>query len=145
MNIPVSGTQEDSIQPMEFLKSINCSFMGLGVVPTNEQRINAIGLWLKSDSPVEEWFNNMTTPKGKYANLEQSFKQCFPNIEKMKKDKLELERELVEMRIKPEELGITEKYQGEDIYTHIVFTEKVLNLAKQAKMETTTSLGLVTL
>ena len=81
----------------------------------------------------------------KYANLEQSFKQHFPNVEKMKKDKLELERELAEMRIKPEELGITEKYQGEDVYTHIVFAEKVLNLAKRAKMEMTTSLGLVTL
>ena len=104
MNIPeFSGMQDDSIQPTEFLKSINCSFMSSGVVPTNEQRINAIRLWLKSDSPAEEWFNNVTTPKDKYVNLEQSFKQHFLNVEKMKKDKLELERELAEMRIKPEE------------------------------------------
>ena len=63
----------------------------------------------------------------------------------MKKSRLELERELVDMRIKPEDLGITEKYQGKEVYTHIIFTEKIIDLAKWAKIETTTSLGLFTL
>lgn len=39
------------------------------------------------------------------------------------------------MRIQTEELGKTEKYREEDVYTHIIFAEKVLNLAKQAKIE----------
>ena len=63
----------------------------------------------------------------------------------MKKTKLELERELAEMKIKVEDLGMTEKYRGEDVYTHMVFAEKILDLAKQAKIETTMSLGLFTL
>ena len=63
----------------------------------------------------------------------------------MKKSRLELERELADMRIKPEDLGITEKYQGEDVYTHIIFAEKIIDLAKWAKIEATTSLGLFTL
>ena len=46
------------------------------------------------------------------------------------------------MRIKPEELGRTEKYWGEDMYTHVIFTEKIIDLALRAKIETTTSLGL---
>ena len=101
-----SGTQEDLIQPTDFLKNINRSFMSSSVTPTDEQKINAIGLWLKSESPAEEWFNEINTPKDKYANLEQSFKQQFPDVERMKKSKLELERELAEMRIKPEDLGV---------------------------------------
>ena len=51
----------------------------------------------------------------------------------------ELERELGAMRIKTEELGKTEKYKGEDVYTHIVFAEKILDLAKRAKVEESTS------
>jgi hypothetical protein len=43
------------------------------------------------------------------------------------------------MRIKTEELGKTEKYRGEDVHTHVVFAEKILDLAKQAKMEESTS------
>ena len=63
----------------------------------------------------------------------------------MKKTKLELERELAGMRIKTEDLGTIEKYRGEDVYTHVIFAEKVLDLAKHAKIETTASLGLFTL
>jgi hypothetical protein len=32
-----------------------------------------------------------------------------------------------------------EKFRGEDVYTHTIFTEKIIDLAKQAKIETTTS------
>ena len=116
MNITeFTGTQEDPIQPTDFLKNINHCFMSSGVTPSDEQKINAIGLWLKSESPAEEWFNDEATPKDKYINLEQSFKKWFPNIERMNKSRLELERELADMRIKPEELGKTEKYRGEDV------------------------------
>jgi hypothetical protein len=51
----------------------------------------------------------------------------------------ELEREIGAMRILTEELGKTEKYRGEDVHTHTIFAEKILNLAKQAKIEATTS------
>ena len=132
------------IQPTEFLKNINCSFISSGITPTDDQKINAIGLWLKLESPAEEWFNDVNMPKDKYTNLEQNFKQQFQNVERMKKSRLELERELVDMRIKPEDLGIMEKYRGEEVYTHIIFTEKIIDLAKQAKIEAT-SLGLFTL
>lgn len=127
---------------MEFLKIINCSLMSSGIIPTDEQKITTVGLWLKSNSPAEEWFNDAATPKNKYTDFKHSFKQWFPNVEKMKKTKLELERELAGMRIKVENLGKTEKYRGEDVYTHIVFAEKVLDLAKQAKIERTANLAL---
>jgi hypothetical protein len=51
-----------------------------------------------------------------------------------------LERELGAMRIRTEELGKTEKFRGEDVYyTHMIFAEKVLDLAKRAKIEGSTS------
>ena len=139
------GMQDDPIQPTEFPKNINRSLMSSGVIPTDEQKITMVSLWLKSESPAEEWFNNIPTPKNKYMDFEQSFRQQFPNIERMKKTKLELETELVEMKIRVEELGKMEKYRGKDIYTHVVFAEKILDLVKQAKIKKTTTLGLFTL
>jgi hypothetical protein len=38
-----------------------------------------------------------------------------------------------------EELGKMEKFRGEDVYTHTIFAEKIIDLAKQVKIETTTS------
>ena len=62
--------------------------------------------------------------------LDQGFKTRFPNIKKATKTVPELERELGAMRIKTEELGKMEKYRGEDVYTHMIFMEKVIDLAK---------------
>ena len=42
-------------------------------------------------------------------------------------------------------LGKTEKYRGKDIYTHVVFAERILDLVKQVKIKTMTTLGLFTL
>ena len=94
---------------------------------------------MKSDLPAEEWYNDANTPKKSWTELEQEFKTRFPNTKKATKTAPELERELGAMRIRTEELGKTEKYRGEDVYTHMIFAEKILDLAKQAKIETSTS------
>ena len=108
---------------------------------TNEQKVGLFKLYLKSDSLAEEWFNDTKTPKKTWTALEQEFKDRFPNIKKAMKTvpELAMERELGAMRIKTEELGKTEKYRGEDVYTHMIFTEKILDLAKRVKVEGSTS------
>ena len=138
-NIPeFAGTQEDNTQPTEFLKMIKRSFLA-NATSTDEQKVGLFELYLKSDSPAEEWFNDANTPKGTWAELEQEFKIRFPNVKKATKTAPELERELGTMRITTEELGKTEKFRGEDVYTHTIFAEKILDLAKRAKVETSTS------
>ena len=138
-NIPeFAGTQEDKTQPSDFLKSVKRSFVAGGAT-TDEQKINILELYLKSDSPAEEWFNDAKTPKKTWTELELEFKVRFPNVKKATKTAPELERELGTMRITTEELGKTEKFRGEDVYTHTIFTEKILDLAKRAKIETTAS------
>ena len=138
-NIPeFAGTQEDSIQPSDFLKMVKRSFLTSGTT-TDEQKISLLELYLKSDSPAEEWFNDTATIKKTWAGLEQEFKTRFPNVKKATKTAPELERELGTMKIKTEELGKTEKYRGEDVYTHMIFAEKILDLAKRAKIEASTS------
>ena len=138
-NIPeFSGTQEDSTQPTDFLKMIKHQLLASGTT-ADDQKINFFKLYLKSDSPAEEWYNEVKGTKKTWDALEQGFKNRFPNIKKATKTSQELERELGAMRITTEELGKTEKYRGEDVYTHMIFAEKILDLAKRAKVETSTS------
>ena len=138
-NIPeFAGTQEDTIQLSNFLKMIKRSFLANGTM-TNKQKNGLFELYLKSDSPAEEWYNDAKTPKGTWAELEQEFKKRFPNVKKATKTAPELERELGAMRITTEELGKTEKYRGEEVHMHMIFAEKILDLAKRAKIETSTS------
>ena len=138
-NIPeFSGTQEDKIQPSDFLKAIKRSFLASGTT-TDEQKIGLFELYLKSNSPAEEWYDDNATQKKVWADLEKEFKTRFPNVKKATKTAPELERELGAMRIKTEELGKTEKYRGEDVHTHMIFAEKILDLATRAKIENSTS------
>jgi hypothetical protein len=129
-NIPeFSGTQEDKTQPSDFLKAIKRSFLASGTT-ADDQKVGLFKLYLKSDSPAEEWYNDAKTPKKMWLELEQEFKSRFPNIKKATKSTPELERELGVMRITTEELGKTEKYRGEEVHTHMIFAEKILDLAK---------------
>lgn len=138
-NIPeFSGTQEDKSQPSDFLKAIKRSFLA-NATTTDVQKVGLFELYLKSDSPAEEWYNDAATTKKTWAELEQVFKVRFPNTKKATKTAPELERELGAMRITTEELGKTERYRGEDVHTHMIFAEKILDLAKRAKIEESTS------
>ena len=133
-----SGTHEDKTQPTDFLKAIKRAFLASGST-TDDQKVGLFELYLKSDSPAEEWYNDGKTPKKTWAELEQEFRTRFPNTKKATKTAPELERELGAMKITTEELGKTEKYRGEDVYTHMIFAEKILDLAKRAKIEASTS------
>ena len=138
-NIPkFSRTQEDSIQPSDFLKMVKHSFLATRMT-SDSQKIDLFELYLKSDSLAEEWYNNAKTPKKVWAELELEFKKIFLNVKKAMKTTLELERELGAMRITTEELGKTEKYKGEEVYMHMIFAEKILDLAKHMKIENSTS------
>jgi hypothetical protein len=133
-----AGTQDDAVQPLDFLKMIKRSFLANGTT-TDDQKVGLLELYLKSDSPAEEWYNDANTPKKTWTGLEEEFKKRFPNVAKAKKTATELERELGAMRMTTEELGKVEKYRGEEVYTHMIFAEKILDLAKRAKIETSTS------
>ena len=57
-----SGTQEDKKQPTDFLKAIKWAFLTNGTM-AEDQKISLFELYLKSESPAEEWYNDRGTPK----------------------------------------------------------------------------------
>jgi hypothetical protein len=84
-----SGTQEDKIQPSDFLKAIKRLFLA-SRTRTDNQKIGLFELYLKSDSPAEEWFNDAKTPKKTWLKLDLEFKTRFPNIKKATRTAAEL-------------------------------------------------------
>jgi len=99
----------------------------------SEHIIESFGDHLKYASPADEWFHELET-RTMWKDVEKVFLECFPPVERAKRTETELERELCELRLKVEDLGKKEKYVGEEVYTHVIFAEKALSLAKQAKI-----------
>jgi hypothetical protein len=73
-NIPeFSRMQDDKTQPSDLLKAIKRSFLANGTT-SDDQKIGLFELYLKSDSPAEEWYNDAATPKKMWTELENEFK-----------------------------------------------------------------------
>jgi len=130
-----SGEPGDDVQPGEFLKTF-CRFTTYAHITENSSIIESFGDHLKYGSPADEWFGKLNTTASMWKDVEKAFLERFPLVEKAKRTETELERELCELRLKVEDLGKKEKYAGEDVYTHVIFAEKALSLAKQAKIHT---------
>ena len=103
-------------------------------IKENEQIIDSFGDHLKYASPADERFQDLDKKMLTWKQVEAAFLDRFLPVERAKRMETELERELCELRLKVEDLGKKEKYAGEDVYTHVVFAEKALSLAKQAKI-----------
>ena len=63
----------------------------------------------------------------------------FPGVQKAKKSLVDLERELSMLKLDKKTLATTMSYGGQDAWSHVVFAEKALDLAKQAGIEMTRS------
>jgi hypothetical protein len=140
MSVPVtvrsfSGDPDDDVQPGEFLKTFR-RFITYAHITKNSNIVDSFGDHLKYGSPADEWFAELDTSTSTWKEVEKAFLERFPPVAKAKRTETELERELCELRLKVDDLGKKEKYGGEDIYTHVIFAEKALSLAKQAKIST---------
>lgn len=105
----------------------------------DEERIENFGDHLKTGSPAEEWYLDTATPKTSWTAFQTAFQTRFPGVVKAKKTGTDLERDLQAMRLKPEDLGKTEKFGGEEVWTHMVFADKALDLAKRVGIDSGSS------
>ena len=110
--------------------------MNMGNITEDACMISSFENYLKYNSPADEWFKDQEATQKKWKELEKAFLIRFLPIQKAKKSESELERELCELRLTVEELGKKVKYAGEDVWSHVAFTEKALSLARQAKINT---------
>ena len=125
---------------MDFLKKFNRA-MREARVSSDTTLVKAFGDYLKTDSPAEEWYTNQDTAitQATWDGLETAFKTRFPGVQKAKKSPADLERELSELKLERKTLATTVAYGGQDAWSHVVFAEKALDLAKRAGIEKTRS------
>lgn len=135
-----SGDGGDKQQPVDFLKKFNRA-MRESRVTSDTALVKAFGDYLKTDSPAEEWYTEQDTlvTRPTWGNLEAAFKARFPGVQKAKKSPADLERELSELRLDKKTLAATVDYGGQDAWSHVIFAEKALDLAKRAGIEKTRS------
>jgi hypothetical protein len=125
-----SGTGNDEVQPSEFIKIFRRATRGS--FTDEESWIDGLGDYLKTGSPAETWFFRAATPKKAWPSFKTAFEKEFPDVDRAEKTPQDLERELLAMRLRPESLGKTERYANDDVWTHVVFAQRALDLARRA-------------
>jgi hypothetical protein len=135
-----SGDGDDKQQPVDFLKKFRRAMRDTRTTQ-DALLVKAFGDYLKTDSPAEEWYTNQNTltTAPTWDALEIAFRNRFPGVQKAKKSLADLERELSMLKLDEKTLATTMSYGGQDAWSHVVFAEKALDLAKRAGIETTRS------
>ncbi|KAF8873067.1 hypothetical protein BD779DRAFT_1679411 [Infundibulicybe gibba] len=110
-----SGETTDQVQPDDFIKALNMFIYTAGAME-DADRIKILGSCLQSRSEADEWFKENIKDAGSAGRS------------------AEYQRELQELRLTTEELGKKITYAGAEVYTHIAFAHKILDLAKKAKI-----------
>ncbi|KAG5649712.1 hypothetical protein H0H81_002398 [Sphagnurus paluster] len=133
-----TGELKDGVQPENFLKEFR-KYIRACALTSDAKKISAFGDFLETDSVADEWFKYAATPKTNWNTFESVFSTKFPGIKKAARTTMELEREFQGMRLKVKDLATMETYGGVEVWTHVAFAEKVLDLARRAKIDTVTS------
>lgn len=125
-----AGTGNDEVQPSEFIKIFRRATRGS--FTEEESWIDGLGDYLKTGSPAETWFFRPATPKKAWPAFKAAFEKEFPDVGRAEKTSQDLERELLAMRLRTETLGKTERYANDDVWTHVIFAQRALDLARRA-------------
>jgi hypothetical protein len=129
------GEVDDKEQPGDFLRRFRSEMRAEGI-KDNVDKIGAFEDFIRVNSTADEWYQKLgNAEKASWSAFEKAFKERFPGIEKATKSNTELERELQGMRLRSEDLGKTEIVQGTEVYTHIAFANRALQLAKRAAID----------
>ena len=125
-----AGTGNDEVQPLDFIK-IFCR-VTRGSFTDEESWIDGLGDYLKMGSPAESWFLKDDTPKKVWSAFKAVFETEFPDMDRAEKITQDLERELLLIKLHTENLGKTECYANDDVWTHVAFAQHALDLARHA-------------
>ena len=107
---------------------------------SNDTRKQQFRNFLQADSATDEWFDELTQDDTKdWDSIETAFRKRWPRKKAVKKTAEEYEEEITGLKLKMEDLGKKEKTAGREVYSHIVWADKMLTIIRGAKLETTTT------
>ena len=132
---PFHGDREDE-NPEDFLRSF---FRRMGT-SNDDVKKQQFKYFLQADSAADEWFEELQqADKKDWSAIEEAFNKRWPRKKAAKKTTEEYEEEITGLRLKMEDLGKKEKIAGREIYSHIVWADKMATVVKGAKLDTTTT------
>ena len=89
---------------------------------------------------ADEWFADLIDSEKKtWGDIETAFKKRWPRKKQVKKTDDEYEDEVMERKLRVEDLGEKEKVAGREVYSHIAWADKMATSVKGAKWEKTTN------
>jgi hypothetical protein len=93
-------------------------------------------LCLEVKSPADKWFQNLDLAvKTDWAQLEPTFRLQWVAHQAPEWTKLEKTKDLLNHRLKPEDVGEMVPFQGTSEYTHVVWAEEVQAMAQDLEID----------
>jgi hypothetical protein len=130
---PFQGDKEDE-NPEDFLRAFYRR-MGNG---NDDTRKAQFPYYLQADSVADEWYMDLTDGEKKtWVDIEAAFRKRWPRKKQVKKTDEEYEDEILNRKLKTEDLGKKEKVAGRDVYSHVAWADKMATSIKGAKLEKT--------
>jgi hypothetical protein len=108
-------------------------------VTVDYDKIQRFRLYLTPDSPAKEWYIDMGSQNTAWADFEAEFRDRFPGIQKAKKIPMELQREMLDLALRMEELDKMSSYGGIEVEMYKVHAKKLLELVKCTKIDAGTA------
>ncbi|TFK18541.1 hypothetical protein FA15DRAFT_565340, partial [Coprinopsis marcescibilis] len=125
---------KDTVSSKDFLKDIKICYRSA----SEEQKTDYIADHLGTNSPAEKWYDGLGGDvKKTWATFEAEFFKQFPPPQEAKRGKEEVERELLSAELLASELGKMVQKGGTDVWAHVAFADRLLQLAKEAGIEKT--------
>lgn len=121
---------DGKMSPGEFIRRFMREMKG----GTEEDRLENFEYYLKEGSEADEWFRGLVADKKKkWADLKAEFDTRFPGVKKAKASPVEIERELIDMRLPDDDVGV--KNPETEAYKHVEFANRLMAKARAAGIE----------
>ena len=128
---PFQGDKEDEC-PKSFLRA----FFRRMADKSDKTRKVQFAYYLQPYSVADDWFANLLDEEKKsWASIEAAFGKRWPKKKLVKKTEEEYEDEILNRKLKEEDLGKKEKVAGTDVYTHVAWADKMATSVRGAGLE----------
>ena len=119
-----------------FLKAFNHIIQENSNIASDSEKMEAFKDYLAGGSAVEKWYDSLSSTECySWDKFRLAVEIRWPPIPQAVKMTRDYEKELLELKLVEEEVGTIKTKGGVQAWTHIIWVEGVLSLAKLAKIE----------
>jgi hypothetical protein len=120
--------------PEAFIRNVERQTI-LSSVTTAAEKARYLMLCLEVKSPADKWFQSLDPAvKMDWAQLEPAFRLQWVAHQAPEWTKLEKTKDLLNHRLKPEDVGKMVPFRGTSEYTHVVWAEEVQAMAQDLEI-----------